>query len=47
MSTFDSDNSIKDNDQQVIDVFSDPVAYLAAYGIDATLVTETALPAAA
>lgn len=29
------------------EIFNDPVAYLAAHGIEATLVVETALPAAA
>ncbi len=29
------------------DVFGDPVAYLAAFGIDAELVADTSLPAAA
>lgn len=29
------------------DVFADPVAYLASFGIDSELVAETSLPAAA
>ncbi|HET9259831.1 MAG TPA: hypothetical protein VFP42_06855 [Acidimicrobiia bacterium] len=44
MSTFDNTDS---HDDQVIDVFSDPVAYLAAHGIDASLIADTTLPAAA
>lgn len=44
MSNFNETNP---NDQQVIDVFTDPVAFLAAYGIEATLIAETTLPAAA
>lgn len=33
--------------QESTDIFSDPVAFLAAHGIEATLVDETAMPAAA
>ena len=44
MSTFNETNS---SEQSAIDVFSDPVAYLAAHGIDATLIAETTLSAAA
>jgi hypothetical protein len=33
--------------QEPTDVFADPVAYLAAFGIESTLVDETAMPAAA
>jgi hypothetical protein len=33
--------------QELTEVFIDPVAYLAAHGIEATLVDETAIPAAA
>ena len=34
-------------DQEPTDIFSDPVTYLAAHGIEATLVDETTMPAAA
>ena len=44
MSTF---NTTYSSELQAIDVFSDPVAFLAAYGIEATLIAETTLPTAA
>lgn len=44
MSNFNETNN---SEQPAIDVFSDPVAYLAAHGVDATLIAETSLSAAA
>lgn len=44
MSTF---NETDTSNQQAHDVFADPVAFLAKYGIEATLVAETTLPVAA
>jgi len=40
-------NSISNDTMSANDIFSDPVAYLAGLGIDAALVSETRIPAAA
>lgn len=47
MSTSDLRTADKTNTETVDRIFEDPVAYLARFGIDATLAVDTTLPAAA
>lgn len=47
MSNSDMTLSDSDNTEAAASIFSDPVAYLARFGVEAELVAETTLPVAA